>query len=49
MSKVGAHLEAHKEKYMYAGVLLSAFLHALNGMAIKTFVLMVVAFYPLFK
>ena len=49
MWKVTKHLEAHKEKYMYGGVLLSAILHALNGMAIKTFALMVVSALPLLK
>jgi len=49
MNKVKVHLECHKEKYMYAGVIASAFLHATSGMAIKTVLAMVVATLPWIK
>jgi len=38
MKRVWQHLETHKDKYMYAGVLLSAFAHTMNGVTVKMFV-----------
>lgn len=49
MNKVKKHLECHKEKYMYAGIVTSAFLHATSGMAIKAVLMMVISAMGIFK
>ncbi len=35
-AKINFHLESHKDKYMFGGLVLGALLHATQWMALKT-------------